>query len=431
MSIVDKLKLRVKGNSYTDFQLNTKTDSSLIKMQNRLNIRGGSDQWTRMRQDKLRSLKKALLYSYQSAIVQKYDVKKDSLVNNIISIISLLQDKQTLSINQEKILDELQETYNFIIQDRDSLDYIEQLQNVIDSLVTAEPLFRCLINHDKLKVDYEDKIISIPFFQAPIDSDTPIETNFHNGTVFKWVHGNKQEWTPDTYWIVYMQYSEETAYFRAEIRKADQEIEIITVDEEGNETSTTYRGWMTGPNETSALWNVKKGVVWNDMNYTKLLYITKDQDTLAFFQRFDRVIINGKPWEVQAYNQNYSTSKTGEVNSGIIRVALKETYLNTDEFIKQKMKEETAKTPIEDENTSPYIEGPTSAKPYSILTFTAKNFIENGDWTISNSSLAKIRQIKNNTVTVEIVTGRSNSEGFYINYGNNQETRKNVKIQSF
>ena len=431
MSIIDKLKLRVNGNSYTDFQLNTKTDSSLIKMQNRLNVRGGSDQWTRMRQDKLRSLKKALLYSYQSAIVQKYDVKKDSLVNNIISIISLLQDKQTLSVNQEKILDELQETYNFIIQDRDSLEYIEQLQNVIDSLVTAEPLFRCLINHDKLKVDYEDKIISIPFFQAPIDSDTPIETNFHNGTVFKWVHGNKQEWTPDTYWIVYMQYSEETAYFRAEIRKADQEIEIITVDEEGNETSTTYRGWMTGPNETSALWNVKKGVVWNDMNYTKLLYITKDQDTLAFFQRFDRVIINGKPWEVQAYNQNYSTSKTGEVNSGIIRVALKETYLNTDEFIKQKMKEETTETPIEDENTSPYIEGPTSAKPYSILTFTAKNFIENGDWTISNSSLAKIRQIKNNTVTVEIVTGRSNSEGFYINYGNNQETRKNVKIQSF
>ena len=431
MSIIDKLKLRVNGNSYTDFQLNTKTDSSLIKMQNRLNVRGGSDQWTRMRQDKLRSLKKALLYSYQSAIVQKYDVKKDSLVNNIISIISLLQDKQTLSVNQEKILDELQETYNFIIQDRDSLEYIEQLQNVIDSLVTAEPLFRCLINHDKLKVDYEDKIISIPFFQAPIDSDTPIETNFHNGTVFKWVHGNKQEWTPDTYWIVYMQYSEETAYFRAEIRKADQEIEIITVDEEGNETSTTYRGWMTGPNETSAIWNVKKGVVWNDMKYTKLLYITKDQDTLAFFQRFDRVIINGKPWEVQAYNQNYSTSKTGEVNSGIIRVALKETYLNTDEFIKQKMKEETTETPIEDENTSPYIEGPTSAKPYSILTFTAKNFIENGDWTISNSSLAKIRQIKNNTVTVEIVTGRSNSEGFYINYGNNQETRKNVKIQSF
>lgn len=43
-------------------------------MQERLRRHGGADQWTRMREDKLRSLKKALLYSYQRAIVQKYDV---------------------------------------------------------------------------------------------------------------------------------------------------------------------------------------------------------------------------------------------------------------------------------------------------------------------------------------------------------------------
>jgi hypothetical protein len=92
---------------------------------------------------------------------------------------------------------------------------------------------------------------------------------------------------------------------------------------------------MTGPNETTALWNTKRGVVWNDMNYTKLLYITKDEDTLAYFQRFDRIIINGKSWEVQAYNENYSTSKTGDFSSGIIRVALKETYTSSDQFIKE------------------------------------------------------------------------------------------------
>jgi len=134
-----------------------------------------------------------------------------------------------------------------------------------------------------------------------------------------------------------MQYSEETAYFRAEIRKADEEIEIVTIDAEGNESSITYRGWMTGPNETSAAWNVKKGVTWNDMNYTKLLYITKDEDTLAFFQRFDRIVINGKPWEVQAYNESYSTSKTAGTDTGIIRVALKETYVNTDQFVKEEL----------------------------------------------------------------------------------------------
>jgi len=91
---------------------------------------------------------------------------------------------------------------------------------------------------------------------------------------------------------------------------------------------------MTGPNETTALWNIKKNVTWNDLNYTKLLYITKDEDTLAFFQRFDRIIINGKPWEVQAYNENYSTNKNNGIDSGIIRVALKETYTTSNQEIK-------------------------------------------------------------------------------------------------
>jgi hypothetical protein len=105
---------------------------------------------------------------------------------------------------------------------------------------------------------------------------------------------------------------------------------------------------MTGPNETTALWNTKRGVVWNDMNYTKLLYITKDEDTLAYFQRFDRIIINGKPWEVQAYNENYSTSKTAGVDSGIIRVALKEAYVNTDQFVREGLEEIAAAQAAQD-----------------------------------------------------------------------------------
>ena len=231
-----------------------------------------------------------------------------------------------------------------------------------------------------------------------------MQTNFHNGTVFKWVHGNKEEWTPDTYWIVYMQYSEQTAYFRAEIRKADQEIEIVTVDSEGNESTVSYRGWMTGPNETTALWNTKRGITWNDLNYTKLLYITKDEDTLAFFQRFDRIIINGKPWEVQAYNENYSTNKTAGVDTGIIRVALKETYTSTDQFVKQSLDaaaaQREAKAQYDAEHTEPRIDGPTAVKPYSIVTFVAKNFVTQYDeynriinpkhWTLYGTSLARI-----------------------------------------
>ena len=449
MPILKNLKNRLDINNDSDnYQYYDENNASLKKMQARLNVRGGTDQWTRMREDKLRGLKKALLSSYQSAIVQKYNVKKDSLANNIISIITILQDQGTLSENQTNILNQLENEYTFLIQfsqDRTSPDYIHCLQQIVNDLTTQEPLFRCLINHDKLKVDYQDKIISIPFFEPPIGNVDPIDTEFHNGTVFKWVHGNKQEWTPDTYWIVYMQYSQETAYFRAQIRKADQEIEIVTIDSEGNESSITYRGWMTGPNETTALWNTKKNVTWNDMNYTKLLYITKDEDTLAFFQRFDRIIINGKPWEVQAYNENYSTNKSAGVDSGIIRVALKETYTSTDQFVKQKIEEiaaeKAAKTQYDAAHTEPRIDGPTIARPYETLMFTAKNFVSEKDetgkeivkhWSLYGTKLAKIikTSVDGKTVTVEVLTGTSNKNGFYINYGDSDDTILNVKIES-
>ena len=435
MSILDNLKKRLDiNNDSDDYYIFDKTRTpGLSNMQARLNVRGGTDQWTRMREDKLWSLKKALLSSYQSAVVQKYDVKKESLANSIITIITLLQDQQELSENQLSLLKDLEQQYTFLCnKDKYSQYYIGNLMEIVDSLVNDEPYFRCLINHDKLKVDYEDKIISIPFFEPPIGKIDPIETDFHNGTVFKWVHGNKKEWTPDTYWIVYMQYSEETAYFRAQIRKADEQIQIVTIDDQGNENTVTYRGWMTGPNETTALWNIKKNVTWNDLNYTKLLYITKDEDTLAFFQRFDRIIINGKPWEVQAYNENYSTNKNNGIDSGIIRVALKETYTTSNQEIKDTLDAAAAQKEAQAEYDATHdqarIDGPAAAYPYDSLTFVAKNVEgENLSWSISKPSLAEIVFQEGDTAVVRITTYKGNKEGFDIIYG---ELSKHITINS-
>lgn len=423
MSARDNMRKRFRADLNKNPSHSYDFGSSLDKMNKRLSVFGGEDQWTRMRQDKLRSLKKALLASYQRAIVQKYDVKKDSLANSIISIITLLQDNQELSDNQTNILSKLEDQYTSlaVITDKYSARYIRALEEIVDSLTSAAPFFKALINHDKLKVDYEDKIISIPFKEAPEDSEEQIDTDFHNGTVFKWVHGNKEEWTPDTYWIVYMQYSEQTAYFRAEIRKADEQIQIIIIDDEGNENTVSYRGWMTGPNETTALWNTKRGVVWNDMNYTKLLYITKDEDTLAYFQRFDRIIINGKPWEVQAYNENYSTSKTGDFSSGIIRVALKETYTSADQFVKELKEAEAAQVQAEvaydAEHTQPRIDGPTAAHPYDILIYKAKNYQGVRDWFVSDTSLVKVLDYNEDTLKLQVIAREANREGFQIGYG--------------
>lgn len=355
--MIDNLNKRLSVCS-NDFERHYGAESGKNTMETRLNAFGGSNQWIRMREDKLRVLRKALLYSYQAAIVSKYNPT-------------------------------LQET--------------EEYQ------------FRSLINHDKLKVDYEDKIISIPFQEKPINGDKVVETNFHNGTVFKWIHGNKEEWTPDTYWIVLTQYSDETAYFRGQIRRADSE--IIVVDEDGNEH--IYRGWITGPNETDIIWNIKSGIVWNDMNYHKQLYISKDETTEAFFERFDRVMIDGKPWEVQAWNGNYG-AKSGNKDTGILRVALKETYTDTRDIIAAAVDS----TPQDQEQpigyTDPRISGQTTVYPFDTITYKLESVKDlTKSWKISNPSLAKIKSISedNSEATIEVLSRFSNSKGFDISYG--------------
>lgn len=387
------------------------------------------DQWTRMREDKLRSLRRALYYSYQAAICQPYSATDDALIKSITAIITAIQDKVELTENQINFLIGLEETYPELaeagaVYGRTSTEYIAELDKVIAD--KEGNYFRCLINHDKLKVDYEDKIISIPYAENTvsidpiIDNDDYVETNFHNGTVFKWVHGNKQEWVPDTYWIVYMQYSEETAYFRGEIRKADEEITIIVINDDGEEEEKTYRGWMTGPDEETLVWNVKKGVVWNDMNYTKKLFITKDEDTLAFFSRFDRVIINGQPWEIQAYNDNYGSSSSNK-DSGIIRVALKETYTST----AQQIREMEAREQVEELTIS----GPDTLSPYDEVVYSVNRPLVGTNWavTIEDEGIITYFVDDNNNLKIVVNTTKAYRKGFTIQYG---DVKKKIVIKS-
>ena len=140
--------------------------SGIEDLSTRLNYRGGKDQVPRMNEDKLNALKKALVRSYQSATAVLADGRE----------------------------------------------------------------FRCLINPDKLKNVYDDKIISIPFkdvcLNAPMQgktSDGQDIIGMKPGDVFTWKETG-------TDWLVFLQKLEETAYFRAEIRRCK-----YTVDVDGTE----------------------------------------------------------------------------------------------------------------------------------------------------------------------------------------------------
>ena len=320
--------------------------SGLDNLKKRLNYSGGIRQIERMNEDKLRSLKRALLYSYQSAT-------------------AILADGRE---------------------------------------------FRCLINSDKLKNSYDDKIISIPFEDVCLNKERQGKTNenieiigMQPGDVFTWKEN-------ETDWLVFLKRFEETAYFRAEIRRCKYS---VTIDE--NE----YKIYAARPSVNEIDWRHQDEKLWNDIDYTLQMYITKDERTEAFLHRFTVIEINNQPWEIQAVDSMSS--------DGIIIVYLKEWYNNTIE--KEKGKEDMEKSipdPI-DEN-EPAIIGPSAVYPYEKKTYTIEN-ANNGRWEIGSQKV-KILEQDATMVKIEVVSGRSGR--FELKYirDNEEDISLDIEIKS-
>lgn len=194
--------------------------SGLDNLNNRLNYRGGVKQQDRLISGKLEALKRALLYSYQAAT-------------------AILADGRE---------------------------------------------FRCLINPDKLKINYDDKIISIPFAdtclnEVPGTGQKIQEIGMKAGDVFTWKETN-------TDWLVFLQRLEEKAYFRAEIRKCEYALDI---------NDKEYKIYARKKALSEIPWHTSKEISWNDLDYALEVYITKDENTKNYFKRFQIVEINNQP----------------------------------------------------------------------------------------------------------------------------------------
>lgn len=322
-----------------------KKNMSIETMRTRLSFGGGAHQQDRMIKDKERSLKKALLYSYQAAT-------------------AVLKDGRE---------------------------------------------FRCLINPDKTKMDYDTKILSIPFKDVCLNGrmlGTTTEgeevVGMKGGEVFYWKE-------TDSYWITYLQMKEELAYFRAEIRRCDYTMTI-----NGHE----YRIYVRGPVETKIPWNQKKGIVWNDINYTLNVLITKNKETLDFFHRFTKVKIADKTWEVQVVD-----SLDGD---GIIELALKEDFTN--EFGPDL---EAAMPKVEIDRTEkgqPHILGDAIVYPFDEKTYYIKD-AEDGEWIINNEKAIKVIDSDSTFISLEIKSKPGEFDLIY-KRENEDDIIKNIKIDS-
>ena len=204
----------------------------------RLNQQGGNLQQERMIRDKRRSLDRAVWSSYQAAEVVREDAENRNPV-------------------------------------------------------------RALINPNKLKQDYDDKIISIGF-----------EYEFKCGDVFEWVGTN-------TKWLIYLQDLTELAYFRGDIRRCSYEINWE--DETG--VHKTYAA-IRGPVETKINYIQKHGISVDTPNHSLNLLMPKNEYSLAYFKRYSKFYLQGDDtcWRVEAIDW-ISTP-------GILEVTAVEYYAN-------------------------------------------------------------------------------------------------------
>ena len=262
--------------------------------------------------------------------------------------------------------------------------------------------FRCLINPNKVSMEIDDKMLSIPFKDKCLNGEgSALETiGVKCGDTLEWKENG-------THWIVYSQYLQEIAYFRGLMRQCENEALEI-----GGKKFWYY---LKGPDEKGIEWQKTKHVIFNELNYTLEIYISNTTETNEFFHRFKKLKIKGKPFEVQAVDE-LSTE-------GILVVYLKEDYTN-DWAPESPMKDGPSALP----STGARIDGLSEVYPYDIVQY---NIIDaaDGKWSLSNNK-ARIMSSSTSAVTIEITTGKSGNISLIYVRESMEDIVKDIKILS-
>lgn len=319
----------------------------------RLKHLGGRTQQERMIRDKRRSLNKALLYSYQAGFVKKY----------------------------------------YDIWNENELPEHETLE---------QPPIRALINPDKNKQDYDDKIISIGY-----------EHGFKPGDIFEWVN-------TDSYWLIYLQDKTELAYFRGEIRRCRYTIKFQ--DQNGN-WHTTYAA-VRGPVETKINYIQKHMISLDEPNHSLSILLPYNEYTVKYFDRYAQFYVMEDEkkicWRVEASDW-ISTP-------GILEVVAVEYYQNKFEDDIEAGKVGGLIEPVGEINPARIdrlIIGDTFIKPQGVYEYKYSG-LQTANWFIDTSKYpVEYNQIDARTIRLKWT--KSYSGQFDIIYG---DTAKTIVVES-
>ena len=325
-----------------------------------LKYNGGIPQQDRMIKDKRRSLDRALKYSYQGAFIKKVD---DSAVPR-----------------------------GFRPVGADDTNVI-----------------RALINPNKLKADYDDKILSVPF-----------EHGFKAGDVFEWCN-------TDTKWLITSQNKTELAYFRGDIRRCNYKIRWIGSDETIHEVYAATRG----PVETKINFLQKNGNSLETPNHSLNILMPKRKDVIEHFKRYAKFYLSSSLFEedpdntLEEYQILFRVEATDWISTpGVFEMTAVEYYANEQEdlnglvggsILKREVPQDSAGSKIS-------ITGRTFIKPFEEVEFTYNGII--GDsWSISpENAPVKLRLDEKDDHKIFVTWEDGHSGQFILKNGNYERT---------
>lgn len=214
-----------------------------------------------------------------------------------------------------------------------------------------------LINPDKVKFDYDEKVISID-----------------------WMHdykpGDSFEWPRDSgiHWLILKQELTELAYFRGNCRRAQW------IEATDPETKEKFGLWMAvrGPVETKLNTIQKHGIAADVPNLTLHVYVKKEERTERALERYQRFEFENRFWKVQTIDV-ISTP-------GIIEFTAEEDYeCHGDEYLI----EPTDPNPPKETEYQVSIEGETFIKPRQAVTYKVNRPNFPGTWSVVSTSQNK------------------------------------------
>ena len=253
-----------------------------------------------------------------------------------------------------------------------------------------------LINPNKLKQDYDDKILSVG-----------LEYGFKPGDVFEWANTG-------TKWLIYLQDLTELAYFRGDIRKCSYE---VSWKDENEEIQTTYLA-IRGPVETRINYIQKEGISVDLPNLSLNMLMPKNEATLKYFKRYAKFYLKGLA--AGDVNTCWRVEATDSISMpGILEINAVEYYSNeTVDDTKNGIVDGLVVEPVKPEKS--LIDGEGFIKPKISYNYIYRGK-ENGNWEIINSNKLPIKaEIDGKKITIK--WEKTFSGEFILKYGSTERT---------